>query len=582
MYDYQDNGIVKTAGPEPYPLSNFNAWITHETTYEDGMTSYRILTIEGKQGKEKLPAINVPADKYASMSWVTTEWGVGAIITPYPSAERDLRVAIQMNSKPKKTTIYTHTGWAKIGGRTIAFLTANGAITAKAHRKDVKVQLPTELQRVQIVPDSAKSKEGVLATLALETTAPAIISWPLIVSAIRPPIGAADYAIHLSGRTGTFKSEMASIIQSHYGQGLDARHLPGSWSSTANALEAQCYKAKDIVFAVDDFVPFGTSTQVRQMQKTADQVIRAAGNQAGRARMTDRSMLQTTMYPRSLIVSTGEDIPQGHSIRARMFILDLAPGDIKTSQLSAAQENRPLYSIGIAAWIQWLAQQGPRKVQVRHQERATELRIKHKDVGHTRTPSTLGDMISCVELYIEFAVAIGAIAKNAASGYIKRATQALLDGANDQERHLRTADPVEVFFDVLRLVLSNGQAHLAAMDGGIPVDPTLFGWTEQQTATSHQIKTYNKHGQRIGWVNDKEAEILLEPNLLFPVIQKNSRGQLTVTKPTLYKRLKDAGQLTRTDEQRQRNTVRVTVEGRSRAVLAILIPTVTGTQEHPA
>ena len=46
----------------------------------------------------------------------------------------------------------------------------------------------------------------------------------------------------------------------------------------------------------------------------------SSGNQAGRARLTDTSNLQQTFYPRGVIFSTGEDTPEGHSVRARMMI----------------------------------------------------------------------------------------------------------------------------------------------------------------------------------------------------------------------------------------------------------------------
>ena len=44
-----------------------------------------------------------------------------------------------------------------------------------------------------------------------------------------------------------------------------------------------------------------------------------------------------TYYPRGLIVSTGEDVPSGQSLRARMIVLELAPGDIDTAVLSRIQ-----------------------------------------------------------------------------------------------------------------------------------------------------------------------------------------------------------------------------------------------------
>ena len=579
MYEFTENGIIKDGKGGGVQLSNFTATITQEVNYEDGRASQRILIIEGKLGKEKLPPVEVSAEKFPGMNWITPAWGIGPVISPLPNAERDVRVAIQYESKPKKTTVYTHTGWTKIGGKD-TYLTANGGITDKGHNSALKVSLPNELRKFVITPDESQVRTAINATLDLRKIAQPHIAWPMIAATIRPPIGPTDYALHISGRTGTFKSEVASVMQSHYGQHMDARHLPGSWSSTANAIEAQTYRAKNAIFVVDDFVPFGTAWQVRAYQKTADQVIRGQGNQAGRARLTDVSSLQETMYPRGMILSTGEDIPTGHSIRARMMILDLAPGDITSAHLTTAQHNRALYEIATAAWIQYIAREGVTTIRDAHTARKTQLRKKHADVGHSRTPAMLGDMVAAVEIFLAFALDAKAITKAQNAKMLKESTDALLTAAADQERHLKTTDPTEVFMDVVRLVFQTHVAHLRAIDGGIPPQPTEFGWTESENSHSH-IKTYTAHGQKIGWCDPTQASIYLEPNVAFPLIMKNARGGITTTKQTMLKRLKDAGMLNRTDDVRQRNTVRVTVEGRSRQVLSLDIAAITQNQENP-
>ena len=65
-----------------------------------------------------------------------------------------------------------------------------------------------------------------------------------------------------NGATGVFKTELSALAVQHYGAGLDARHLPGSWRSTANATEALAFAAKDALLVVDDFAPAGDSYQV--------------------------------------------------------------------------------------------------------------------------------------------------------------------------------------------------------------------------------------------------------------------------------------------------------------------------------
>ena len=85
-------------------------------------------------------------------------------------------------------------------------------------------------------------------------------------------------ASHLVGPTGSGKSELAALAQQHYGAGLDARHLPGNWSSTENALESLAFVVKDALVVVDDFAPTGRQYDVQAMHRKADRLFRAQGN----------------------------------------------------------------------------------------------------------------------------------------------------------------------------------------------------------------------------------------------------------------------------------------------------------------
>src|SRR5262249_24070742 len=149
----------------------------------------------------------------------------------------------------------------------------------------------------------------------------------------RAVFGEADFALHLAGETGALKSELAALHQQHFGATMNRLQLPGAWSSTGNALESLAFQAKDTLFVIDDFAPQGSGADVARYHAAADRVFRAAGNHAGRSRLDSTAKLREPKPPRALILSTGEDIPRGQSVRARLLILELPKGSINVSHL---------------------------------------------------------------------------------------------------------------------------------------------------------------------------------------------------------------------------------------------------------
>jgi len=79
---------------------------------------------------------------------------------------------------------------------------------------------------------------------------------------------------------------------------MDARHLPGSWQSTANALEELAFEAKDVLLTVDDFVPAGSAKDVQRLHSEADRLLRAQGNLSARQRLRVDQSLRPQRPPR--------------------------------------------------------------------------------------------------------------------------------------------------------------------------------------------------------------------------------------------------------------------------------------------
>lgn len=563
MYHFSDEGIFRGHG-ESDQITNFTAEITHQIIVHDGMTKMTTLMIQGQCCGKKMPPIEVPAEQFAAMAWIPRLWGIEPIIMPVGNAERDARAAIQMASKPKSVNVYKHTGWTKIEKKPV-YLHGGGSISEKGNDPKTRVELPADLSRFRLEPDSERAMAAFRSSLDIRLIGPLKTMWPLILTTYRAAIGPADFGLHLAGKTGTFKTEICALMQSHYGPGMDSRSLPGSWSSTANALEAQAFFAKNAVLVVDDFVPSGTAWQVRTLQKTADQLMRGQGNQQGRARLSDRTTLQQTYYPRGIIMSTGEDIPEGHSIRARMVILELSPGDINVDSLTESQNDREHFSNAMAHYIGWLALNYDGHM-ARHKQVAIDVRDKNRDLGHARTPAVLGQLYATLERILEFGVEMNFLSTGEAETLRGEATNALGEMAEEQSQYLEEADPADAFVQTIRQVLSGHLAHIKTVDGATPEVPEMSGWTVSSGPGG--LPDYRSHGPQIGWTDWGKNHLLIDINSLM-FLKRHAAGKLSMTRHTLLRRLKDAAILTRTEESRKRNTIRATCEGHVRTVICI-------------
>lgn len=574
QYWINENSFCKDTKDGAVSLTNFRCWIEEELTYHDGNKTTTLLKIKGTLNDEEeteLHEITIDATELKTLSWVPLKWGTRPIVYPQPGAERDIATIMQMTSKPIRSSIYTHIGWDTIEGKK-SYLTTSGAIQGDALKEGVSVQLPAELSKYSL-PKPEKNKENAAASLRLVNLGPKGVTWPLLLATYRAAIGKADFAIHLAGRTGTFKSEISSLMQSHFGEKMDARSLPASWNSTANALEALAYKAKDALMVIDDFVPVGTSWQLKQLQSKADQIIRAQGNQAGRTRLTDTSSIQGTMYPRGIILSTGEDVPEGHSVRARMMICELSPGQIDPAKLTVAQRARSSYSAAMADWISWLAKDDIRS---RFKEVAATVRDENIGVGHSRTPPIIGELIATSVFMGMWLSDRGYFKADLLQEMMSKAHTAVIEQAKQQSVYLQSSDPVNSFTAIIRQVLATQLAHVKTRNGGVPEAATSYGWTSIKSAG--EIETYRANGPQLGWIDQEKDEFLFDPNAM-PFIKKHSNGQLAVTPQTFLKRLKDAGMITRTDAARERNTVRMILDGASRNVIVMNLTATMDDQE---
>jgi hypothetical protein len=556
-------------------LCNFSARIVEVITRDDGAEKSTAFSVEGAlvDGRP-LPRATVRAADFPRLDWVTDVWQGRAVVFAGLGTRDHLRCALELLSPDRDQRVeYLHTGWREVDGHWY-YLHATGAIGQDGPATGIAVALPGALTRFELPapPEGAALATGVRASLRLLDLAPARLTFPLLAAVYRAVLGPCDFSLHAAGATGVFKTETTALCQQHFGPGLDARHLPGSWSSTGNALEVLGFSAKDALFLVDDFAPSGSTADVQRFHREADRLLRAQGNHAGRQRLRSDATLRPDKPPRGLIVSTGEDVPRGQSLRARLLVLEFTAGDVDVGRLTACQGDAAAgrYAEALAGFLRWLA---PRYPVIRDglsiETAALRERVNTEGL-HARTPGALADLALGLKYFFDFAVEAGAIDAGEREALVRQAWKALLDAGAAQAEHIAAADPVGHFRRLLAGALASGRAHVAGPDGDAPAEAAAWGWREEQYLTRDgPDRRWVAQGRRIGWLD--ELDLYLEPEAAYAEAQELARHQgeaLPVSSRTLWRRLRERGLLASWDIRRHRNTVRRTLEGvRERDVL---------------
>lgn len=555
------------------PLTNFTAGIVGEVAEDDGAEVRRTFEIEATLNG-RTSRFSVSAAQFTGMSWPLEHLGASAIVLPGFSVRDHARAAVQLLSGdvPRRTA-FAHTGWRKLGDAWV-YLHAGGAIGANGPVAGVEVALPESLSPF-VLPQVPANEELIAAcrsSLRLLDVVVDAVSVPLCASIWRAVLAIADFSEHLAGATGFFKTELATLAMQHFGAGFDARHLPANWSSTGNSLEGLAFIAKDALLVIDDFAPTGSTADVQRYHREADRVLRAQGNNAGRQRMRPDATLKPSKPPRGLIISTGEDVPRGQSLRARVLVLEIGPNDVNQQLLTKAQADaaKGVYAQLMAGYLQWLA---PRYDAVRQNLRShgTNLRLEAtSSASHRRTPEIVANLMFGLECFLDFAKEIGAVTKAEATKIWQRCWAGLGKAASAQAEHHRASEPVRRFFELLNAALASGRAHVAGAEGREPPQAEAWGWREVIVGAGDNARVeWRPQGERVGWLDGED--LFLDLDAAYAAAQTvgyKFGDSLTLTPRTLSKRLYERGLLRSTDtESRETFKVRRTLEGRRREAL---------------
>jgi hypothetical protein len=130
---------------------------------------------------------------------------------------------------------------------------------------------------------------------------------------------------------------------------------------------------------------------------------------------------------------------------------------------------------------------------------------------HARLPTTIAELQSGWEIWLEFAREVGGISRAEHEELEARCRKVLHELAATQLSYQQASDPALHFLTILQAALASGRAHVADRRGRVPDSPERWGWRKSSGPA------WVPQGERIGWL--RGSELFLEPEASYRVAQ---------------------------------------------------------------
>ena len=543
------------------PLCNFVAWPIRDILKDDGLTTERYIEFQGiLQGGSLLKSSKVSGKGFLEMKWLIEAWGVRAAIKP--RLEQEVRYALQLMAQAgiPESTIFTHLGWRKLKGSWV-FLHAGGAVGSET----VEVEISDRLRKYSLPEETGDLKEALEASLFLLELGPKWIMYPLYslvwLTPLCEPLRLAgmepSHVTYLWGTTGSFKSTLIALLLSHFGS-FEPKGLPANFRDTSKSIEEMAFQTKDTLLVVDDLYPAKDPRERAKLEGVLEYLTRNQGDRQGRGRLKSTINLMAGHPPRGLALCSGEIMPLSGSSLARNFVLHLLKEDINQEKLTQAQAQKALLPYAMKGYLEYLAPQldslssqllGDFEYLREQAKKESKTRTRHRRLDETVAFLHLG-----FQVFINYAVAQGALTQERADKHLQAAWKTLNEVADELAQMQEREEPTKRFFEALLELQTLGRVYIATMED---VKPEL---AENTLGTV-----------KIGWgPDDKGVYYLLYGPAWEQVIRylRTQEEGLSLSKSSLLDSIEQKGLLDRS--QGERRVIKKKIAGEQYRVLPVL------------
>src|SRR5262249_20250582 len=142
-------------------------------------------------------------------------------------------------------------------------------------------------------------------------------------------------------------------------------------------------------------------------------------------------------------------------------------------------------------------------------------RLEASGVEHGRVAESAAKLCVAVWVYLETAVAVGALAPSQRPALEETAIRALLHVARQTAARQAESRPSAVFREILHALLVQTRVYLAGRDDQAPSgEPERWGWL----LGADGLPTTRPIADKIGWIDEEEEIVYLLPAATFKAV----------------------------------------------------------------
>lgn len=531
-----DNTLVYKNGDNITPLCFGALAIKSEITKNNGVENniYFEVLAATPAGDLLAPCI-VSASEFNSLNWIIKNYGARVAIAATQSAKQKLITAVTLTGlNCERRRVYSHFGYIYKNDKPVNYLHFGGDLLED---NNSQCEIDNNLRRYNMLtPGNTEENRTAVnkSLLMLRAHAPAVV-YPLLsfvylaplMPIVKAVLGDIGFLFYLQGETQGGKSTLAALACSHYGN-FTRSTPPASFLATANAINELAFILKDCILWIDDFYPKENPAERKKITGIFQNLARAAGDTATRARLNSDSRLKTNHPPRCLFLVTGEDNPDiGKSGAARVFSVYVPSGireDI--TEIQTAGRSGDL-ARAMACYIRYIIdnfEDVKSNFEYIYNICSEDITA---DFGAVRLSNQAALLSASLIMFLKYAVVSGAITSENAKQIKTEGLQYIKQAARDNENNIRDTDPVNIYIRALSDLIAAGRVSLIDLDINTPATSD-FMLSDKNNIIGYKDKLY----------------IYLDSNLAYKAVYDYQAGEnafFGISKATIQRQLLERG-----------------------------------------